>query len=298
MKRMVTAALAVLTLAFMPVRGAPEGPSQAQAEAQAKKTPKQQFDAVLAEYQNAQTAFSQAYAKAKTEQERSKIYAENYPKPNEYASRFLAIAEAAPEDKTAVSALIWCVQLGGGADASKAMRRLAEKHAAEPKLANAIPNLAYSISPAAETLLRAIVEKNRDRTTRGHVTMALAQFLKRRLDLISALKENETKVRELEPFLTAQGLDKEAIDRLKAADPASAMKEVESLLEKVQKEFADINSGRGTLGKSAASELNEMRNLGVGKPSPEITGEDIDGKSFKLSDYRGKVVVVDFWGDW
>ena len=32
--------------------------------------------------------------------------------------------------------------------------------------------------------------------------------------------------------------------------------------------------------------------------APEIQGEDIDGKRFKLSDYRGKVVVLDFWGHW
>jgi hypothetical protein len=36
----------------------------------------------------------------------------------------------------------------------------------------------------------------------------------------------------------------------------------------------------------------------VGEPAPEIEGEDIDGKPMKLSDYRGKVVVLDFWGHW
>jgi predicted Zn finger-like uncharacterized protein len=38
--------------------------------------------------------------------------------------------------------------------------------------------------------------------------------------------------------------------------------------------------------------------LDVGKVAPEIEGEDIDGKRFRLSDYRGKVVVIDFWGHW
>ena len=38
--------------------------------------------------------------------------------------------------------------------------------------------------------------------------------------------------------------------------------------------------------------------LAIGKAAPDITGEDIDGKEFKLSDYRGKVVVIDFWGHW
>jgi peroxiredoxin len=30
-------------------------------------------------------------------------------------------------------------------------------------------------------------------------------------------------------------------------------------------------------------------------PAPEIQGVDADGAAFKLSDYRGKVVLLDFW---
>jgi hypothetical protein len=36
----------------------------------------------------------------------------------------------------------------------------------------------------------------------------------------------------------------------------------------------------------------------VGMLAPNFTGADQHGVKFKLSDYRGKVVVVDFWGDW
>lgn len=36
----------------------------------------------------------------------------------------------------------------------------------------------------------------------------------------------------------------------------------------------------------------------VGKVAPDIRGKDLDGKKFKLSDYRGKVVLLDFWGNW
>lgn len=39
-------------------------------------------------------------------------------------------------------------------------------------------------------------------------------------------------------------------------------------------------------------------NLQVGMVAPDIEGVDLDGVPFKLSDYRGKVVVLDFWGDW
>ena len=38
--------------------------------------------------------------------------------------------------------------------------------------------------------------------------------------------------------------------------------------------------------------------LGVGNVAPDIAGVDLDGVAFKLSDYQGKVVFLDFWGDW
>ena len=37
--------------------------------------------------------------------------------------------------------------------------------------------------------------------------------------------------------------------------------------------------------------------LNVGKVAPKIEAEDIDGVKLKLSDDRGKVVVLDFGGD-
>ncbi|HQK94559.1 MAG TPA: TlpA disulfide reductase family protein [Armatimonadota bacterium] len=36
----------------------------------------------------------------------------------------------------------------------------------------------------------------------------------------------------------------------------------------------------------------------VGRPAPEIDASDIDGKPIKLSDYRGRVVLIDFWATW
>jgi len=49
---------------------------------------------------------------------------------------------------------------------------------------------------------------------------------------------------------------------------------------------------------AAQPPVNAKVGFEVGNLAPEIIGEDIDGKKFKLSDYRGKVVVLDFWGDW
>ncbi len=42
----------------------------------------------------------------------------------------------------------------------------------------------------------------------------------------------------------------------------------------------------------------ERPEVQVGHQAMEIEAEDIDGKRFKLSDYHGKVVVLDFWGNW
>ena len=49
---------------------------------------------------------------------------------------------------------------------------------------------------------------------------------------------------------------------------------------------------------AAKNTLFAMQNLAIGKQAPEIVGEDLDGVEFKLSDYRGKIVFLNFWGDW
>ena len=36
----------------------------------------------------------------------------------------------------------------------------------------------------------------------------------------------------------------------------------------------------------------------IGAPAPEIAAVDLDGNTFSLSEFRGKVVDVSFWADW
>ena len=79
---------------------------------------------------------------------------------------------------------------------------------------------------------------------------------------------------------------------------AELTKEAETYFDRVIDKFADVKRNDDTLGDMAKRELFELRNLAIGKVVPDIEGIDADGKKFKLSDYRGKVVLLDFWAKW
>jgi peroxiredoxin len=65
-------------------------------------------------------------------------------------------------------------------------------------------------------------------------------------------------------------------------------------------QFPDVSTpdGRFTLRVKVTAELARLENrlkLEIGQPAPEISGVDLDGQPLRLSDYRGKVVVICFW---
>ena len=61
-------------------------------------------------------------------------------------------------------------------------------------------------------------------------------------------------------------------------------------------------SNAGTLRPAAAVNVPDGRfkieKLQPGMPCPDFQATDEAGAKFKLSDYKGKVVLVDFWGYW
>ena len=98
--------------------------------------------------------------------------------------------------------------------------------------------------------------------------------------------------------------DKSLLDELDRRDSKAMVAEAESLYERILSEFADVKllpthqDDHRTIGPAAETWLAARRELAIGKPAPEIIGIDVDGKPLKLSDYRGKVVVVVFWASW
>jgi peroxiredoxin len=84
-------------------------------------------------------------------------------------------------------------------------------------------------------------------------------------------------------------------DEAKYGQNKKATAEAEKCFERVIAKFGRVTQQGRKLEDLAKPELSALRRLTIGKPAPEIEGEDLNGQPMKLSDYRGKVVVIVFW---
>jgi hypothetical protein len=195
----------------------------------------------------------------------------------------LEIAKADPKADAAAEAVNWVIPqamyqpLGG-----KALEFATEHLATSPKIGEAVLALGrYGLREkdenfkAADAFLKAVKEKNKEKPVLGVLAMAQAWGAKGKYDAAEYRQQKD-------------------------ADELAAV--ADKLFEAAVKEYGDVKlPGRGeakTVAEAAKVELFELRNLRIGKTAPDIEGEDLDGTKFKLSDYKGKVVVLDFWGDW
>ncbi|MBS0030847.1 redoxin domain-containing protein [Chitinophaga sp. 22321] len=69
--------------------------------------------------------------------------------------------------------------------------------------------------------------------------------------------------------------------------------QIEPLFQKLSAEVR--NSAEG---KSFAEEMNRIRSLAVGSDAPDFEVPDMNGKPVRLSDFKGKTVLLDFWASW
>ncbi len=204
------------------------------------------------------------------------------------ADRFMAafeIAKADPKSDAGFAALEWVLTLPRSYQlpvGKPALELATEHHASNPKIGKAASWVAYflrderadSYTPGM-AFLKAVAEKNPDRAARGQAVMATAWCAKWKFEAAEYRKSDN-------------------VETLAVA--------AEKAMEAVLKDYADcprlMREGQPTLGAEAKQELFDLQHLRIGKPAPDIAAEGIDGKPFKLSDYRGKVTVVNFWASW
>ncbi|HQR43548.1 MAG TPA: redoxin domain-containing protein [Gemmatales bacterium] len=170
------------------------------------------------------------------------------------------LAKAEPATKQGLEAISAMVTYGPPMLNAEMLKILSDHHAMNPKIGEIVSRVSRGPSNKdLEALLTLIMEKNPSRDAQGNAAFTLATMKMR--------NKNQHA-------------------------------EAEKLLEKIVAEYKDVKYFRGTLADRAESSLFELRHLQIGKVAPDIEGEDMDGKTFKLSDYRGKVVMLDFWGHW
>lgn len=141
------------------------------------------------------------------------------------------------------------------------------------------PILSGAPAPAATKAVRDLRKQIPYPLVKGEFTLLLAKLL--RQDYEHAYQEKDSRA--------AAAFYEEAHELLQnlARDKAAGSK-----LPKNMQQSWDL------LTRQAEDTLFLLEHLSVGKPAPELEGEDLAGNKLRLSAYRGKVVVLDFWAFW
>lgn len=182
---------------------------------------------------------------------------------------------------------------GEGNPGGRTVALLLRDHLRSEKLVPICQRMSYGLRPEYETFLKRVLQENPDEEVRGVACLSLAQFLNARLLKLDIFGERAD-------FAARYALliGNDSFDALRLRDRAEAGAEVEALFTDAAESYGNVKHPYGgTIGEKARSELFEIRNLAVGKTPPDIEGVDQDGRPFKLSEYRGRVVLLDFWSE-
>jgi hypothetical protein len=231
-----------------------------------------------------------------------------------FSSKFLDLAEKYPKDDIALAALRQAVQIVGSTDsaaqiawemnrsdfpagnmdgsAARTVALVLRDHVLSGKLGPVIDRMRYGYRMEYEKCLSTVLEKNAHRDVQALACLALAQFLNDKLRMIQLAEDRPELAKCYETVFGSSYLPE-----LQRLDRAKLASRIETLFERAAREYADVKFRAGTVGETAKSELYDIRHLAIGKAAPDSQGNDQDGKHFKLSDYRGKVVMLYFWSE-
>ncbi len=255
----------------------------------------EQYQTLLKEYQRA------SGSGPVTDENRIRHIGEVYRKRAGIALKMVELAEKHPGDPVAIQALaqaVWQVNTnpwpmdvtGDDPARPRALALLVRDHLASEKLAEVCQRVSHGFCQEYETFLRAVLQGSPHQTVRGQACFCLAHYLINRAQRIELTREQPE---EAKVFAGLFG--KDYLKDLLQQDRSLTIAAAESLFERADKEFGSVKYDRSTVGEKARAALFELRHLSIGKTAPDIEGQDQDGKRFALSDYRGKVVLQDFW---
>jgi thiol-disulfide isomerase/thioredoxin len=258
----------------------------------------QALRALLAEHDSEMQAFHKAVAAAKTAAEQQKVYQEMHSSASRYAPRFMALAGKHPDSPAAVDALIW-VALNPIEAAAKeselrprALALLRRNHLKNDKLGRLCTQMVQTVDTASEEFLQTLLEKSPVAGIQARACASLAQNLKHRGRLIPRLEEDAEAVKEYE-----QMWGKAAIASLRKQKPSDVLARSEKLFELLAEKHGKVKHPLfGSLAGMAKAHLLSLRQpVQIDRPAPEIEGVIGGGKALRLSEHKGKVVLLDFW---
>src|SRR5262245_5639304 len=259
-------------------------------------TPAEQYKAILKEFGEA----AHANWKARTDEERKQAAARVGPLP----LRLLELAQKNPNEPWTLDALTHVITQeywldnysshpGRGKDSrqARAIAILLRDYVRSDRIAETCKRVQYGFRKECETFLRTVMETNPNKDIQGQACLRLGLFLNGRLHRLDLIKDQPDVAKRYEGLY-----GKDYLDALRKQDRGKALAEVEAILEQAAEKYGDVKMAYGaTVGETAKTELFALRHLAIGKEAPDIEGVDQDGVKFKLSDYRGKVVLLYFW---
>ncbi|CAN5285474.1 hypothetical protein BH10PLA2_BH10PLA2_33290 [soil metagenome] len=241
------------------------------------------------------------YVAAKTEPAREAIQLRGIEESGKVlgpaAEKLMPVLRQHPADPAAVEALAWVVNsrresaLGNEAVEILIKHHLLHKQTLELAFRNKRAPMGWT-----EKLLRAqLAAPNLAASERPRVLLALAMVKQSQSQLPAMLADMSTEQIQLMNQLYGPAM----VAKFRKIDvPATEAETVRLFTELGDKYPEQKVAANLTYGSLAKSSIFEIQNLSVGKPAPEIAGEDLDGAKFKLSDFKGKVVMLSFWGTW
>jgi peroxiredoxin len=261
-------------------------------------SPKEAHAALLQEYDAVLQEFNQSYGAAIDAQERGRLLSTLDDQTKGLALRAMGLARDHPGDLAAIEALAWIVQKDfDPAVTRQAIDVIIRDHLKSERLAEICWYAGNTTGPsslASERLLREAMTGGSRPAVRGLSCFSLAGLLESRAELVRRITRDQ---KERDAYRRLYG--SEVLRELASRDADDLASESAGLYERCIRHYPDLVTPRDTpLGATAAGRLFRLRNLSPGKQSPEIDGRDVDGDRFKLSEFRGKVVLLTFSGNW